>query len=129
MNWTESIYWLTRLDSFKTMIDIFIFVFIVCTLAMLVYRGMSFIEGEEYKKRPLLLGTFISLSALFILLKVFVPTTKEAIFIISAGKTLNYVSTDTTIQKIPQKVSEITVNWLDQKLNEIKTEVKKDIVK
>jgi hypothetical protein len=48
------------------------------------------------------------------------------IFIIAGGKTLDYVSKDKSLRKIPGQVTEITTEWLDKKLKEIQADVKQE---
>ena len=129
MNWTETIYWLTRLDGISKFFTLLAFIFGVILGTMLIYRGIMMIDDDEYKKKPFLFGLSIFMTIFFGILSILIPTTKEAIFIFSAGKTLNYVTTDSSLTKIPNKVSEITVNWLDAKLKELKTETESNLKK
>jgi hypothetical protein len=127
MNWTTSIYWLTRLDNIGHLFSWILGVSIVCVIAMLVYRGVNTIEDNDYKKKPWLMGIFIFLIVLGALGKTFTPTTKEAIFIVAGGKTLEYMAKDTSLNKIPGQVTTITSTWLEKKLNEIESDVKKQV--
>ena len=74
-----------------------------------------------------MVGILTFLFFFFIILRVLTPTTKEAIIIVSAGKTLDYVSTDTSIRKIPGKVVDVTNEWLDKKLKEMKGDLEKSL--
>ena len=124
MNYSKQIYWLTRLDGIHRLFDTVALLAIIGLLIIMVIKLIDYIELNEGTKRPWLVAIcifFLSISAVG---KTFLPTTKEAIFIVAGGKTLDYVSTDTSINKIPGKLANITTTWLDQKLNEMKTEVK-----
>lgn len=127
MNWTTSIYWLTRLDNIGHLFSWILGVSIVCVIAMLVYRFFNYMENNDYKKKPWLMGIFIFLIVLGALGKTFTPTTKEAIFIVAGGKTLEYMAKDTSLNKIPGQVTTITSTWLEKKLNEIESDVKKQV--
>lgn len=129
MNWTTSIYWLTRLDNINELFGWMIGVSIVCILTMLAFRGMSWLEDNEYKKKPWLFGMFIFMLFVGALGRVLTPTTKEAIFIVAGGKTLDYVSKDTSLSKIPGQVTSITSTWLEKKLNELESDVKEQVEK
>lgn len=124
MNYSKQIYWLTRLDGIHRLFDTMMILAIVGLVILIVVKTINYLDCEEGTKRPWLVAIcifFLSISAIG---KTFLPTTKEAIFIVAGGKTLDYVSTDTSINKIPGKLADITTTWLDQKLNEMKTEVK-----
>ena len=120
MSWTKSIYWLTRLDNISGFFTSMSVLFGISLLVIFAYRLFMFIEGEEPTKKPIMVGILTFLFFFFIILRVLTPTTKEAIIIVSAGKTLDYVSTDTSIRKIPGKVVDVTNEWLDKKLKEMK---------
>jgi hypothetical protein len=67
-----------------------------------------------------------------ILGKTFIPSTKEMTFIIAGGKTMEYAFKDTSLQKIPGQLINISTVWLDNKLNEIENNLlqnKKDSTK
>ena len=129
MNWTTSIYWLTRLDNINSLFGWMIGVSIVCIVAMLTFRGISYLEDHKYKKKPWLFGMFIFLLFLGALGRTFTPTTKEAVFIVAGGKTLDYMAKDTSLNKIPGQVTSITSTWLEKKLNELESDVKEQVEK
>ena len=124
MNYSKQIYWLTRLDGIHRLFDTMMIIAILGLVVILVIKLLWFLENDGEFKRPWLVRTCIFFLSISILGKTFLPTTKEAIFIVAGGRTLDYVSTDTSINKIPGKLADITTTWLDQKLNEMKTEVK-----
>lgn len=124
MNYSKQIYWLTRLDGIHRLFDTMALLAIVGLVILIVVKTINYLDCEEGTKRPWLVGTCIFFLSISTLGKTFLPTTKEAIFIVAGGRTLDYVSTDTSINKIPGKLADITTTWLDQKLNEMKTEVK-----
>jgi hypothetical protein len=103
---------------------------ILCVVGILIDQGKRFyryIEDGNYTKRPVTMGFLIFGFFFFTVLKALIPTTKEAIFILSAGKTLDYVSSDTSIRKIPGKITDITNEWLDQKLKEMQESVESKV--
>jgi hypothetical protein len=124
MNYSKQIYWLTRLDGIHRLFDTMMIIAIFGLVILIVIKAINYLDCEEGTKRPWLVGTLIFFLSISTLGKTFLPTTKEAIFIVAGGRTLDYVSTDTSINKIPGKLADITTTWLDQKLNEMKTEVK-----
>jgi hypothetical protein len=120
MNYSKQIYWLTRLDGIHRLFDTIMILSILGLVIYMVIKLIDYVELNEGTKRPWLVATcifFLSISAIG---KTFLPTTKEAIFIVAGGKTLDYITTDTSVNKIPDKLANITTTWLDQKLDELK---------
>jgi hypothetical protein len=120
MNYSKQIYWLTRLDGIHRLFDTIMILSILGLVIYMVIKLIDYIELNERTKRPWLVAIcifFLSISAIG---KTFLPTTKEAIFIVAGGKTLDYITTDTSVNKIPDKLANITTTWLDQKLDELK---------
>jgi hypothetical protein len=120
MNYSKQIYWLTRLDGIHRLFDTIMILSILGLVIYMVIKLIDYIELNKGTKRPWLVAIcmfFLSISAIG---KTFLPTTKEAIFIVAGGKTLDYITTDTSVNKIPDKLANITTTWLDQKLDELK---------
>ena len=120
MNYSKQIYWLTRLDSIHRLFETMVVIAIFGLAMLIVTKLIDYVESNEGTKRPPFVGTFIFFLSISIIGKTFLPTTKEAIFIVAGGKTLDYIATDTSVNKIPDKLANITTTWLDQKLDELK---------
>jgi len=121
MNYSKQIYWLTRLDGIHRLFDTIMILSIVGLGVYMVIKLILFIEDMDEKfRRPWLFATLIFFLSISTLGRTFLPTTKEAIFIVAGGKTLDYITTDTSVNKIPDKLANITTTWLDQKLDELK---------
>lgn len=133
MNYTTGIYWLTRLDSVNNLsIGLFATGIVITLIYFLVYgvnqEWWDKDERKEYKdnhKGKIRWGLFLTIVG--VLGMTFTPTTKEAIFIVAGGKTLEYAAKDTSLQKIPGQLTNITSTWLESKLNELQTDVKEEI--
>lgn len=132
MNNYSKIYWLTRLDNFHvllmTIIAISLFVIAAIALESIIesdfdncYEYDEQKERKERRKKYLKqLRWIVPLCIISVMFKVFLPTQKEAIIIIAGGKTIDYVQSDTSLQKIPQQTTKIISEYLDKTLNEIK---------
>lgn len=126
MSWSTSIYWLTRLDNISSFFSTVLGLSCLAIIAMLIFRGICYVDAQEYERKNWLLGIFIFLATLGGLGKVFTPTTKEAIFIVAGGKTLDYIGKDTSLQKIPGQITGITSTWLESKLKELEEDIEKE---
>jgi len=131
MSYTIGLYFLNRLDTFRTILSIMIILGGAGLALYYFFKVMSTdfdkVKMEEYssankwRRRTLMTITIIGIAGL-----TFIPTTKQMIFIIAGGKTLDYVSKDQSLRKIPGQVTEITTEWLDKKLKEIQADVKQE---
>lgn len=128
MNWTEKIYWLTRLDNLQSLFVWILAIGIIFIAVTQIIRFVNYIEGYElYKPKTWQTVVFILLIIIGSLGITFTPTTKEAIFIVAGGKTLDHLSSDTSLNKIPGQVTTIVSTWLDKKLNELESDVKNQV--
>jgi len=128
----SKLYWFTRLDHLPDFITA-VGVILIIIAAILILVGFVFMdkqfEGEKRclqidKFRKLALGKtklLVPLGLILILITMFIPSKNEAIFIMAGGKTLDYVQSDTSLQKIPYKATSVIVEYLDKTLNDIKT--------
>lgn len=128
MSYTIGLYFLNRLDAFRTVLTILLAIGIIGILTYYIARAFSTVTKKDvddfnntyrWRRRTLITLIFVGIGGL-----TFIPTTKQMIFIIAGGKTLDYVSKDQSLRKIPGQVTEITTEWLDKKLKEIQADVK-----
>jgi uncharacterized membrane protein SpoIIM required for sporulation len=118
------IYWLTRLSSISDLFfglgmlsGIFIFVGVLAYTFMI----MDFPSDEdeiEYKQKRKKFFNKIWVPILFFVLNILTPNTKEAMLIIAGGKTLDYVQSDTALQKIPYKATELILKKMEDYIDE-----------
>ena len=130
MSYTIGLYFLNRLDAFRTVLTILLVIGILGIITYYVARAFSPVTKKDvddfnimyrWRRRTLITLIFVGIGGL-----TFIPTTKQMIFIIAGGKTLDYVSKDKSLRKIPGQVTEITTEWLDKKLKEIQADVKQE---
>jgi hypothetical protein len=131
MSYTVGLYFLNRLDTFRTILTIMIIIGIGGLILYYFFKLMStelekakmekYSSDNKWTRRTLITISIIGIAGL-----TFIPTTKQMIFIIAGGKTLDYVSKDQSLRKIPGQVTEITTEWLDKKLKEIQADVKQE---
>jgi len=116
------IYWLTRLSSissfFLVLGIISSFVIGISIIAYSVAIIDPYVEDDEVRYKQIR-KKFINKIWIPILLFVFyilTPNTKEAMLIIAGGKTIDYVQSDTSLQKIPFKATEVILKKMDEYL-------------
>ena len=122
MNNYSSLYWLTRLDNFNTLLIITailsaIVIFIYCLCYAMAYDGKSKQAIGTYKKhknRAFWIGTIACI------LVAFIPTKNEIVFIIAGGKTMSYIQSDTSLNKIPYQTTKIISDYLAKQIKEVK---------
>ena len=130
MSYTVGLYFLNRLDAMRTVLTVLLIIGVIGLIIYYVIRALSTVDKKDvdlyntnYRWRRRTMFTFAIIGAIGL---TFIPTTKQMIFIIAGGKTLDYVSKDQSLRKIPGQVTEITTEWLDKKLKEIQADVKQE---
>lgn len=136
----SELYWITRLEYFHNVSLLFLILgtIIVFLFSLCYYtsNGQSIYEethgysskAKEYKEyrdtcsKGLKWSVPVTLLALFLYL--FIPTTKEALLIYGVGETIDYLQSNPTAQKLPDKCIRALDTWVDSW-----TEEKKDSVK
>lgn len=124
-NYTK-LYWLTRLDSIQAFFMVGgTFIIVASILLLCVYWLESYsIEDEVLKKWSKMVKIGFFIGSLFMCISVFIPSQKEAIFIIAGGKTIDFIEQDSSVQNIPSQATEIIAKYLDNKINELEKETK-----
>jgi hypothetical protein len=116
------IYWITRLDGIVLLfitISVFAISFGIISLVDTFSTDWVVPIEKKKKKRSIIL---LSIGFFFMILCVFTPNSKQAIMIYAGGKTLNYIQSDTSLQQIPAKSTELILNKLNEYLKETKNE-------
>lgn len=131
----NEIYWITRLDGINTISWVIaVIAFIVSIIALAGYfvslsnikyykgrvksRDNSYEEDveewigykEDWKKIWIV---FIPTLVLFTLVRLFVPTTNEALVIYGVGGTIDYVKSNPTAKQLPDKCVKALDRWVD----------------
>jgi hypothetical protein len=118
------IYWLTRLSSISDLffgLGMLSSIFIFVGLLAYTFMIMDFPSDEdeiEYKQKRKKFFNKIWVPILFFVLNILTPNTKEAMLIIAGGKTLDYVQSDTALQKIPYKATELILKKMEDYIDE-----------
>ena len=125
----NELYWITRFNYIHILCNILmIFGFIISLIYIIAYyvnNGQAIFEGsrdreiyaKEYKSYAKIclkgLKYTIPLTILFTILFVFVPNTKDALLIYGVGGTIDYIQSNPTAQKLPDKCVQALDKWVD----------------
>lgn len=139
----SKLYWLTRLDAIREiggfLIGMGIAAIIISFLVQLFY-GVARADAWDAKDDVTFLGEFKAMGKKLVAVKIvmiiclilgtliyaFIPTKNEMIVILAGGKTIEYIQSDTSLNKIPYQTTEIISKYLDQKIEEMEKEIKSD---
>lgn len=119
----SKLYWLTRLDYFQGFL---VFLIILCTASLICYYiGLSEesdFDGsiKEYKKSRRVRHFMSWFLFFFSLITVtLLPSKSDAIFIVAGGKTIDFIQSDSNINKIPSQTTAAISQYLDKAIKEI----------
>jgi len=124
MNNYEKIYWLTRLDNLETLFTTLVVIGSMFILVRAVYKFIMHVEGDEYPSLKWYNHLFfwpIYISAILGL--VLIPNQKEAVIIFAGGKTIDFIQSDSSIQKIPHQTTEIISKFMENEILEMNKEI------
>ena len=126
----NELYWITRLSVVTTSLEIIILLLILVAFGgvgiYFIMRGEAYSEEECEKlnaKAVKLLKSYIPAIAIIVLLRMFIPTTEEALAIYGIGGTIDYIQQNDTAKQLPDKVINALDAYLDN-LNRNKEEGK-----
>jgi len=130
MNIYWKLYWLTRLDSLNGMFNAILTIGIAMMVLFYFIKFINHIEGDDNeiytrKNRWKIIWAFILIGIAIIGITL-TPSKNEAILIIAGGKTIDWISKDTSICKIPSQTSELVSSFLDKQIKELSKEEKSE---
>ena len=118
------IYWLTRLSSIS---DFFLTLGIISAIVVgigIIGYSVAIIDWPsdeqeiKYKQKRKKFINKLWVPILLFIVYILTPNTKEAMLIIAGGKTMDYVQSDTSLQKIPYKATELILKKMDEYIDE-----------
>lgn len=119
----ENLYWITRLDSIRTVIIVIfccaIVLFIFGTIFHLAFNDSS--EDDKNGIKMMKIAILCGILPLFGI--IFIPSTKDAYIIYGVGGTIDYLKNDSTARQLPDKAVKALNAFMD---NEIKNKTKQD---
>lgn len=114
----SEIYWISRLDYICNLFIVLSIVFGVIA----VIGGFTLIVADKSDKDYPVILKIVKKSLLAfscsILAVIFLPNTKQAYMIWGLGGTIDYIKSNETVQKLPDKTVQCLDKFLDKYLNE-----------
>lgn len=114
----SEIYWISRLDY---ICNLFIVLSIVFGVIVVVGGFTLIVSDKSDKDYPVILKTVKKSLLMFscsILVVIFLPNTKQAYMIWGLGGTIDYIKSNETVQKLPDKTVQCLDKFIDKYLNE-----------
>jgi len=125
----SKLYWFTRLDIFQ---GIFIAATVIIGMLCIACVVMRMFDNEvhswttekEIERRKDINAKCVKwfkkfIISFFILLSItlFIPSKNDAILIMAGGKTLDFVESDTSLNKIPAQTTKLITDYLQKQLD------------
>lgn len=115
----NEIYWITRLDAIQTLAIIAVFILGVLTSISIIgwFVDDDFENESKFKNMAIKCAAYISIP-IFLLL--FIPSKRDMLMIIGIGGTIEYLKSNDTANKLPDKVIMAIDKLLDDTIEEEK---------
>lgn len=118
----NEIYWMTRLDSLKTLLGFIIafavvFAIVGFSLMMATYDDRNDEdEGKKFKIGKRLTAILGSIAIILGITICFIPNTKEAYMIYGIGGTIDYVKSNESAKQLPDKCLQALDKYLTDEI-------------
>ena len=111
----NELYWITRFDPINTCATVFLILGSIASFISIALWIAGHVEedSEEIAVGKKFSKTFIPVLVVSMFIKVFVPTTQEALLIYGVGGTIDYLQDNPTAQKLPDKCIQALDRWVD----------------
>lgn len=113
------LYWITRLGPITTCLDIITALFIAITIvgipAYFIARLDMYSEDRKEFDATIIKNVkrFMPVVILIVLLRLFIPTAKEALIIYGIGNTIEYIQSNDKAKELPDKVVDALTRYVD----------------
>jgi hypothetical protein len=111
----SEIYWITRFDPINTCAMVFLVLSAIVT-GVFTIGFFTCLAEDETESLPVIkkiLKISTPILAICLLIKIFVPTTKQALLIYGVGGTIDYVKSNPTAKQLPDKCVNALDKWVD----------------
>lgn len=113
----SEIYWITRFGPINTCATVFLILSAIVTTFFIICVIIAIADDDEDKEELNLFKKCLKFSVpilvVCILIKILVPTTKEALLIYGVGGTIDFVKSNPTAKQLPDKCVNALDKWVD----------------
>ena len=108
----NELYWLTRLEYIQNFLVIVMSISVIVLFVTFVLWLMANYVEEAKSALKWVISSFVTL-VISSLIFVFVPSTKEALFIWGVGSTIDYIQENETAKQLPDKCINALNDWVE----------------
>jgi len=113
----SEIYWITRFGPINTCATVFLILSAIVTTFFIICVIIAIADDDEDKEELNLFKKCLKFSVpilvVCILIKILVPTTKEALLIYGVGGTIDFVKSNPIAKQLPDKCVNALDKWVD----------------
>ena len=116
----NEIYWITRLDGFRTVITVLLVISIITIIASLIFIGDYYFSDQycksEKEKKVGIKGLKIMIPIFIVTMFTlpFIPSTKDMFLIYGIGGTIDYIKNNPKAKNIPDKCIDALDKWVEE---------------
>jgi hypothetical protein len=112
----ELLYWITRFDALRMVFDTILISSGILGGILIIALIIGNTEIEEYHLKSILkyLKIFAVTFIITLTVKVFVPSTKEALMIFGVGSTIEYLKSNEKAMQLPDKCINALDAWVEE---------------
>lgn len=117
----NGIYWLTRLDSIKTLLGFIIAFAVLFAIVGFIIMMATYSRDYESEKKAFKIGKRLttilgSIAITFGIINCFIPDTKDAYMIYSIGGTIDYIKSNEKAKQLPDKCLQALDKYLTDEI-------------
>ena len=109
MNWYKLFYWITVADNALSFFVVFAAIFTTIATIVTIWH---LIDGDNRQHSRKWIFWSYPFMILFWSLLIFTPNKRDALLIVAAGGTMNFLTSDSTAKQIPHELSNFVVTEL-----------------
>lgn len=118
----NTLYWLSVLGNISVTAEVFLVISSIAlaasTIGMVV--SMASDEMETFNIVKKVLKVTIPIFVISLLLKIFIPSTKDLYIIYGVGSTIDYLKSNPTAKQLPDKYINLLDAWAEEMIDEQK---------
>lgn len=118
----NEIYWMTVIGKLSTALTVVwivaLIIIVVMLLVLLVSEGDVIEDRDDEHTFFKWLKRFVVCGVIAAMTNIFIPTTKELLYIYGIGGTIDYIRTNDTAKQLPDKCIKVLDRFVDKYIDE-----------